>query len=117
MAQFKFLLWLLYWYVQTDVFEFEWDKGNLVKSLLKHGVNKEEVESLFDLKLSVPIGKQTAPVVNEERYCILGPSLKGHVLSVVFSLRDGRVRPISARPASRKERIIYADLRKEIENV
>lgn len=117
MAQFKFLLWLVYWYIQTNVFEFEWDKGNSVKSFAKHGVNQEEVESLFSLKWAVPIGKQVAPAVNEERYCILGPSLKGHILSVAFSLRDGRVRPISARPASRKERKIYADLRKEIENV
>lgn len=56
-------------------------------------------------------------MVNEERYCILGPSLKGQMLFVAFSLRDGRVRPISGRPASRKERKIYANLRKEIENV
>lgn len=117
MAQFKFILWLVYWYLQTELFEFEWDKGNSIKSFRKHGVTKEEVESIFSLKLAAPIGKQVAPLVNEERYCILGPSSKGQMLSVAFSLRDGRVRPISGRPASRKERKIYANLRKEIENV
>ena|SRR3989338_8825460 len=117
MAQYKFLLWLLSWYLQTDVFEFEWDKGNSTKSFKKHGVTQEEVESVFSLKLAVPVGKQVAPVVNEKRYGILGPSVNGQILSIAFSLRDGRVRPISGRPASRKERKTYADLRKEIENV
>ena len=117
MAQFKFILWLAYWYLQTEAFVFEWDAGNSVKSFKKHGITKEEVESVFSLKLASPIGKQVVPLVNEERYCILGPSLKGQMLSVAFSLRDGRVRPISGRPASRKERKIYANLRKEIENV
>ena len=117
MAQFKFILWLAYWYLQTEAFVFEWDTGNSVKSFKKHGITKEEVESVFSLKLASPIGKQVVPLVNEERYCILGPSLKGQMLSVAFSLRDGRVRPISGRPASRKERKIYANLRKEIENV
>ena len=117
MAQFEFILWLVYWYLKTEVFEFEWDSGNSIKSFRKHGVTKEEVESIFSLKLAVPIGKQVTPVVNEERYCILGPSLKGQILSVAFSLRNGRVRPISGRPASRKERKIYANLRKAIENV
>lgn len=81
MAQFKFILWLVYWYLQTDIFEFEWDKGNSIKSFIKHGITKDEVESVFSLKLAVPIGKQVG------------------------------------RTASRKERKIYANLRKEIENV
>lgn len=117
MAQFKFLLWLVYWYLQTEIFEFEWDKGNSIKSFKKHGVTQEEVESVFSLKSAIPIGKQVTPQVSEERYCVLGPSFRGHMLSIAFSLRDGRVRPISGRPASRKERKIYANLRKEIENV
>ena len=38
MAQFEFILWLAYWYLQTDVFEFQWDKGNSTKSTSKHSV-------------------------------------------------------------------------------
>lgn len=117
MARFEFILWLAYWYFQSEIFDFEWDKGNSTKSFLKHGITKEEVESVFSLKLAVPLGRQVAPVVSEERYCILGPSLKGQMLSIAFSLRGGRVRPISGRLASRKERRMYADLRKEIKNV
>jgi uncharacterized DUF497 family protein len=117
MGQFHFILWLAYWYTQSESFEFEWDEGNTSKNRDKHGVPKEEVESAFDLKLAVPIGRQTSPPVEEERLCVVGPSAQGRLISVVFTLRSGKVRPISARPASRKERKLYEDLRKTIEAI
>lgn len=117
MAQFKFILWLAYWYLQTEIFEFEWDRGNSSKSSIKHGVNTNEIESVFSLKMGVPIGRQISPFVDEERLCVVGPSQEGRMLSVVFTVRDGRVRPISSRIASRKERKLYEDIRKKIENV
>lgn len=117
MAQFQFILWLAYWYLQAELFEFEWDRGNATKSATKHGVTTDEVESLFSLKLSVPLGRQTAPAVDEERLCLIGPSQEGRMLSVVFTLRDGRVRPISTRLASRKERKAYEEIRQAIEKL
>lgn len=117
MAQFKFILWLVYWYLQTEAFEFQWDKGNSTKSFTKHGVSTEEVESLFSLKMAIPIGRQILPSVDEERLCIIGPSQEGRLLSVVFTLRDGRIRPISSRIASRKERKLYEEVRQKIENL
>lgn len=117
MAQFKFILWLAYWYLQTELFEFEWDKGNSSKNSTKHGVNTNEIESVFSLKMGVPIGRQISPAVNEERLCIVGPAQEGRMLSVVFTIRDGRVRPISARLASRKERKLYEKVRQKIESL
>ncbi|MCB1214628.1 MAG: BrnT family toxin [Deltaproteobacteria bacterium] len=117
MAQFKFILWLAYWYLQTEIFEFEWDQGNSSKSLSKHGVSTEEVESVFSLRLAVPLGRQTSPEVAEERLCLLGPSRKGQMLSVVFTLRKDRIRPISSRPASRRERKLYEEIRQKIKNL
>jgi uncharacterized DUF497 family protein len=108
MAQFRFFPWLVIWYIQSEVLTFEWDKGNSIKSLRKHGVTKEEIESVFTLRKAVPIGEQI---------CFLGPTLSGKIMSIAFSLRQNRVRPISGRPASRKERIIYADLHQEVEKV
>jgi uncharacterized DUF497 family protein len=87
MGQFRFILWLYYWYQQADSFEFEWDSANSMKSLRKHGVNTDEVESVFELKLAVPIGRQVSPPVPEERLCIVGPSQDGRMISVVFTLR------------------------------
>ena len=84
---------------------------------MKHGVATDETESVFSLKMAVPIGRQISPAVEEERLCIVGPSQEGRMLSVVFTTRDGRVRPISARIASRKERKLYEDVRKKIESL
>ena len=54
MGQFQFVLWLAYWYLQEDSFDFEWDHGNYTKSQVKHGVAVEEVESVFELRLAIP---------------------------------------------------------------
>lgn len=112
MGQFQFVLWLAYWYSQTESFDFEWDAGNMAKSTSKHGVALDAVESVFELKLAVPIGRQVSPAAEEERLCVVGPTSEGQLVSVVFTLRSGRVRPISSRPASKKERRLYEDVRK-----
>ena len=117
MGQFKFTLWLAYWYLQNDSFIFEWDNGNLTKSLSKHGIDSTEVESTFELRMAVPIGRQVSPEVSEERLCIVGPGHSGRLLAIVFTLRDGRVRPISSRIANKKERNLYEEIRKTLESL
>jgi uncharacterized DUF497 family protein len=117
MGQFQFILWLAYWYLQEEMFHFEWDHANSTKSRSKHGVDIEEVEALFTLRLGVPLGRQVSPEVDEERLCITGPSINDRMVSVVFTLREGKVRPISARPASRKERRLYETIRKTLERI
>jgi len=66
-------MWLAYWYQQAESFVFDWDSGNSSKSVVKHGVSQNEVESVFELKLAAPIGRQVSPLVDEERLCIVGP--------------------------------------------
>jgi uncharacterized DUF497 family protein len=110
MGQFRFILWLAYWYLQNDKFEFEWDIGNSTKSSDKHGVPIEEVESVFELRMAATIGRQFSPEVEEERLCIVGPSMEGRMISVVFTLREGSVRPISSRIANRKEKKLYEEI-------
>lgn len=117
MGQFRFTLWLAYWYLQTESFEFQWDNGNTVKSEKKHGVSREEVEAVFRLKLAVALGRQVTPEVSEERLCVVGPSFEGRMISVVFTLRDGRVRPISSHPASRKEHRLYEEIREATQGI
>jgi uncharacterized DUF497 family protein len=112
MGQFRFVAWLLLWYITRDRFEFDWDQGNSSKSVTKHGVEADEVESVFELKLGASMGTQITPPVEEERLCVVGPSLKGRLISVVFTLRDGKVRPISSRKANRKEKLKYEEIRK-----
>ena len=87
--------------------EFDWDQWNIQKNELKHGVGRLEAESAFydsryklyqDMKHSTP---------GEARYILYGRSLENRVLMVGFTARGARIRVISARPASRKERQIY----------
>ena len=107
MATFLPVEWLFHWLLEISSFEFEWDKGNASKSLLKHDVRPQETEEVFLGRTAVPLGIQIEPSVNEERICIIGPTWNERLLSVVFTIREGRVRPISSRPANRKEKRIY----------
>ena len=107
MASFRFVEWLLFWLLETEQFDFEWDEGNRDKNETKHGIGTREVEEVFEQGLSVPLGVQVTPEVDEERLGIVGATREGKALQVVFTLREGRVRPISARPAHKKERKQY----------
>lgn len=114
MAKFQFIRWLVHWLEEASGFQFEWDEGNTVKSAAKHGVTPSEVEEVFTLHQAAPLGVQTSPAVAEERLGIIGPTYTGRMLQVVFTLRGGKVRPISARPAGRKERKYYEAYIREV---
>ena len=114
MAKFRFVEWLLLWLLETAQFEFEWDEGNRSKSAAKHSVTTAEAEEVFQLGQAAPLGVQVSPEVPEERLGIVGPTAGGRVLHVVFTLREGKVRPISARPAHKKERELYEAYIREI---
>jgi uncharacterized DUF497 family protein len=117
MAQFRFLLWLSDWYNRTEIFEFEWDDGNKIKSLEKHGIHLSEVEAVFRQKKALLLGRQIFPKVEEERFCLIGPTPAGRILSVVFTLRGIKVRPISNRAASKKEKALYEENGQTLKNV
>ena len=114
MAKWEFVEWLLFWILETSHFEFEWDEGNRTKSLTKHGIATAEVEAVFRSGAALPLGVQISPPAPEQRLGIVGPSLTGKLLQVAFVLREGRVRPISARPAHLKERKAYEEILRKI---
>ena len=114
MAKFKFIEWLLLWLQENSHFEFDWDEGNSMKSAAKHSVQTNETEEIFITGQAAPLGIQVSPVVHEERLGIVGTTSTGRVLHVVFTLRNGKIRPISARPAHKKERELYEAYLREI---
>ena len=89
-----------------DFLEFQWDKGNLNKSLAKHGVSSEEAEEAF-LDLDKRVSRDSFHSKNESRWKLLGKTRKGRLLFVVFTLRRKRIRVISARGINRKEVSFY----------
>jgi uncharacterized protein len=93
---------------------FEWDVGNRYKSAAKHGIATDEVERVFRLGLALPLGVQVSPPASEQRLGIVGPTLSGRLLQIAFTLREGRVRVISARPAHRKERNQYEEILRKV---
>lgn len=87
---------------------FEWDEGNDVKNYTKHGVSAQEAESVFQdqsrLDFDDPLHSRV-----EKRFISVGHSSRPRFLLVAWTLRGDRVRIISARPASRKEREVYEE--------
>lgn len=114
MAQWEFVEWLLFWILETSHFEFEWDAGNLSKSAAKHGISTEEVEAVFRSGLALPLGIQIRPLHPEQRLGLVGPTISGRLLQIAFTLREGKVRVISVRPAHRKERKQYEEILRKI---
>lgn len=91
---------------------FEWDKGNIDKNFKKHGITNEEAEEVFtDERLLVSEDKRHSNKT-EKRYQLLGKTEEGKVLFISFTVRTEKIRIISARPASRKERKKYEETKR-----
>jgi len=86
---------------------FEWDAGNSEKNWKRHRVTQAECEQIFaNLPLLLSIATRAAS--GEARHFALGQTDGLRELAVVFTVRGKRVRVISARPMSRRERKEYA---------
>jgi uncharacterized DUF497 family protein len=85
---------------------FEWDAGNAQKNWSSHRVTQAESEEVF-FNLPVFVLEDAKHSVRERRYNVLGRTNADRLLSVIFTIRGHRVRIISARPMSRKERTAY----------
>lgn len=85
---------------------FEWDENKAEKNERKHGVSFEEAESVFydPRSLTIPDPEHSD---TELRFIDIGASNYDRILVVVYTEREDRIRLISARPASRKERKLY----------
>jgi uncharacterized DUF497 family protein len=89
---------------------FEWDDRKAEQNLKKHGVSFDEASTAFGDTLSVTIDDPFHSV-REQRFVTLGHSSKHRLLVVVHTDRSGRIRIISARPATRHERNTYEEAR------
>lgn len=88
---------------------FDWDEGNTDKNPGKHQIGNAEAEEVFFRRpVVLPASR---PGENEPRWFVFGHSEAGRVLRIVFTVRGNKIRVISARPASRKERTEYEKVR------
>lgn len=92
----------------SEITGFEWDKGNIDKSYQKHGTTPKETEELF-LDEDVLLLEDVKHSQKEERYIAIGQTAENKVLFTVFTIRDNKMRIISARRANKKERRRYEE--------
>lgn len=83
--------------------EFEWDPAKAEENSRKHGVTFEEASTVFADSLA-RIFDDPEHSADESREIIVGYSEQQRLLLVSFTERAPKVRIISARPATRRER-------------
>ena len=87
---------------------FEWSKEKADLNLKKHNVTFEEAISVFDDPLS-KIGEDVQHSYAEFRDIIIGRSIKGRILIVSYTERNGKIRLINARETTKLERLDYEE--------
>lgn len=83
---------------------FEWDDGNIFH-IAYHNLLPQEVEEVFrdPRRIGVPSRKSH----REKRYAMIGRTLHGRILFIVFTRRNGKIRVVTARDATTQEKRLY----------
>ena len=90
-----------------EIDDFEWSPEKARANLAKHGVTFLEAASVFEDPGSIVVFDEDHSD-SEERFIIIGYSVKERLLLVAHADgREGKIRLISARKATRKEREVY----------
>jgi uncharacterized DUF497 family protein len=87
---------------------FEWDPKKAKSNLRKHRVSFTEAATAFNDFLSLTFDDE-AHSDAERRYVTLGTSYQGRILVVAHTMRGEKVRIISAREATPRERKWYEE--------
>jgi uncharacterized DUF497 family protein len=98
-----YIFWVIDW---SQIVGFEWDTGNALKNMDKHGISSEEAESVFAQE-EILVLKDERHSQSEERWHAFGRSNQDRLLSVTFTVRKNLLRVISARPMNKRERKHY----------
>ena len=86
--------------------EFDWDTHNRDKNKIKHEVEYFEAEEPF-FNSPLFLLHDVDHSQNEERYVVYGRTDKGRLLTVVYTIRNSKIRIISARDQNKKEKAFY----------
>ena len=89
---------------------FEWDEAKAAANARKHGVDFADAATALSDEIAVTIADPTAE--EEQRFVTLAADALGRILVVAYTWRGERIRLISARPATRRERLTYEGKRR-----
>ena len=87
---------------------FAWDRRKDASNARKHGVTFVEATTVFGDPLSMTI-QDPDHFVDEERFVLVGVSMRGRLLVVVHVEHGDTIRLISARTAQPAERRAYEE--------
>jgi len=87
---------------------FEWDSKKARRNQATHGISFDEASTAFRDPLSVTINDPLHSG-DEERLVLIGQSHRDRLLVIVHIERGDRIRIISARLATKKERLGYEE--------
>jgi len=85
---------------------FDWDDGNIDKNWISQRVSNSECEELF-FYLPLLLADDTNHSQDEKRYYVLGQTNVRRWLFIAFTMRENKIRVISARDMNRKEKSVY----------
>jgi hypothetical protein len=85
---------------------FEWDENKNITNIAKHGIDFNDVVSAFDFDMLVR--RDEREDYGEERFIGIGRIMSVEIV-LVWTIRENKIRIISARQANKKERNIYYD--------
>jgi len=88
--------------------QFEWDSKKAAANLKKHGISFQEAATAFGDPLSLTFPDPDHSI-EENRFVSMGLASTGRLLVVAHTDRNDTVRIISAREATRRERIVYEE--------
>ncbi len=88
-----------------EILSFEWDEGNFNKIRETHIVEPLECEQVFHNNPTYFYDEKHSQ--KEDRYAAYGVTDQGRKLFIVFTIRNNKMRIISARNQNKKERRAY----------
>ena len=91
----------------ADAVEFDWDEQNK-EHLKSHRVSPQEFQQVVEIG---PLDLEYQLEGGEERYKSLGITNRGRALIVVWTLREGQVRAITAYPAGKSYEKLYWEIK------
>lgn len=92
---------------EPEGLEFDWDNAN-TSHLKRHSVSKEEFEEAI---LNDPVLIDSYNLAREQRWQALGATQRLRVLVLCYTMREGRLRAVTAWEAGRRLAQLYFRLK------
>jgi hypothetical protein len=84
----------------------QWDPAKARANLRKHGIRFADAVTALEDENAISVRDE---LEDEERWITIGMDALARILVVVYAWRGERIRLISARPATRRERRQYEE--------